>query len=54
MSDKANIIYGARLEYRLTDNGNVYIILTPSHTDSFKPLEDGILLDVVNEPRKLE
>ena len=54
ISDKANIIYGARLEYRLTDNGNVYIILTPSHTDSFKPLEDGILLDVVNEPRKLE
>jgi hypothetical protein len=54
VTDKANVIYGARLEYRLTDNGNVYVILTPSQTDSFKPLEDGILLDVVHEPRKLE
>lgn len=53
VTDKANVIYGARLEYRLTDNGNVYVILTPSKTDNFKPLEDGIILDIVKEPNKL-
>ncbi|MGF1765737.1 hypothetical protein [Aliivibrio kagoshimensis] len=54
LTNQANLIYGARLEYRLTDNGYVLCILTPSRTDSFKPAEDGILLEIIKQPNKLE
>tara|TARA_R110002050_G_scaffold298468_1_gene461821 strand:- start:640 stop:1362 length:723 start_codon:yes stop_codon:yes gene_type:complete len=54
LRDEAKVIYGARLEYRLTDNGYVLCILTPSTTDHFKHPEEGILLDIIKEPSQLK
>ncbi|MGD6736151.1 hypothetical protein [Photobacterium damselae] len=54
VTNKANMIYGARLEYRLTDKSHVLCILRPSKTDRLKPYEDGILLDIVKEPSRLQ
>lgn len=54
VTDEAKMIYGARLEYRLTDKAHVICILTPSKTDNLKPYEDGIVLEIVKEPSKLE
>lgn len=54
VTEKAKLIYGARLEYHLTDNGHVLCLLRPSRTDNFKPPEDGILLGVIKQPSQLK
>lgn len=53
ITQEAKLIYGARLEYRLTDNGYVLCILSPSKTDNLRHSEDGILLDIIKNPSQL-
>ncbi|MFS1876281.1 hypothetical protein FCV66_19620 [Enterovibrio norvegicus] len=53
VSNKANMIYGARLEYQLTDKSHVLCILRPSKTDKLQPYEDGVLLEIVKDPSTL-
>jgi hypothetical protein len=54
ITQEAKLIYGARLEYRLTDNGYVLCILSPSKTDNIRHSEDGILLDIIKKPSQLK
>jgi len=54
VTNKANVIYGARLEYSLTDKSHVICTIRPSKTDKLMPYEDGILLDIIKDPLKLE
>lgn len=54
VTNKANMIYGARLEYQLTDRSHVLCILRPSKTDKIRPYEDGILIEIVKDPATLK
>jgi hypothetical protein len=54
VTNEAKMIYGARLEYTLTDKAHVICILRPSKTDNLRPYEDGIVLEIVKEPSKLK
>ncbi|MBQ4857812.1 hypothetical protein [Pseudoalteromonas sp. MMG007] len=54
VTNKAKIIEGARLEYKLTDKSHVICTLRPSKTENLRPFEDGIVLEILKEPSKLE